>query len=413
MKNKGFTLIELLAVIVILAIIALIAIPIVINIIKSVKDSALSRSVDFYLDAVEQATMEKNMTKEEGFNPKYCKVNKEGNLICKGYNYELEIKVDGKKPIGGKIVLEDGKAYYLSLNYVDKKIEKGGSVLIAGEEFSKNIKDLVNETTNSTAKSEYNKITYIGFYRNKLPEGFTKETLEKLPNIVVSKDNKVKAYNDNGKIYVYGNTHMIADESMYSMFRAMKALTKIDLLELDTSEVKNMRSLFYESSNITSLDLSNFDTSSANTMYAMFYGLSSLTSLDLSNFDTSGVDDMSAMFSGMRNITSLDLSNFDTFNVNYMYNMFHRVSSLEILDLSNFNTTNVTDMHSMFYEMESLTNLDISSFDTIKVTNMDKMFKNTPLLTQILVSNKWVIGSSTTTDNMFTLSGVNSVTLVN
>ena len=51
--KKGFTLIELLAVIVILAIIALIATPIVLNIINDSKESAVLRSADFYLDAVE------------------------------------------------------------------------------------------------------------------------------------------------------------------------------------------------------------------------------------------------------------------------------------------------------------------------------------------------------------------------
>jgi len=53
MKVKGFTLIELLAVIVILAIIALIAVPIILDLIGNTKVSAVKRSAENYIDAVE------------------------------------------------------------------------------------------------------------------------------------------------------------------------------------------------------------------------------------------------------------------------------------------------------------------------------------------------------------------------
>ena len=51
-ENRGFTLIELLAVVVILTIIALIVTPILTNIIKNSKKSAVLRSGEIYIDAV-------------------------------------------------------------------------------------------------------------------------------------------------------------------------------------------------------------------------------------------------------------------------------------------------------------------------------------------------------------------------
>lgn len=54
-KNKAFTLIELIAVLVILAIISLIVAPLILNIIRRVKDVANKRSVDGYGRAVEYA----------------------------------------------------------------------------------------------------------------------------------------------------------------------------------------------------------------------------------------------------------------------------------------------------------------------------------------------------------------------
>jgi type IV pilus assembly protein PilA len=59
--KKGFTLIELLAVIVVLAIIALIATPIVLGIINDSKESAILRSEEFYVDAVKNGIMKKNL----------------------------------------------------------------------------------------------------------------------------------------------------------------------------------------------------------------------------------------------------------------------------------------------------------------------------------------------------------------
>ena len=105
MKRKGFTLIELLAVIVILAIIALIATPIVINIINESKENANKQSGKLYEEAVLQAIHKINLN--ESFNPRECEVQRDGNIICD--NRQLVIDVSGERPVGGKIVFDDGE----------------------------------------------------------------------------------------------------------------------------------------------------------------------------------------------------------------------------------------------------------------------------------------------------------------
>ena len=92
--NKAFTLIELLAVIIILAIVALIATPIVLNIINETKESATLRSAEFYIDAVEQAIMRKNMSSAGTFKPASCEILSSGNLKCNGEENEIEIEGD-------------------------------------------------------------------------------------------------------------------------------------------------------------------------------------------------------------------------------------------------------------------------------------------------------------------------------
>lgn len=58
----------------------------------------------------------------------------------------------------------------------------------------------------------------------------------------------------------------------------------------------------------TSLDLSNLNTQNVTDMRGMFYSCSKLSTLDLSPLDTSKVTNMSSMFSGCSGLTSLDLS---------------------------------------------------------------------------------------------------------
>ena len=111
--KRGFTLIELLAVIIILAIIALIAVPIVINIINESKKSSEERSIDLYVDSVENTIINENLKRK--YEPNACEIQKDGNLKCtntiNNYNEDevLKININGIKPSGGTVVFEKGK----------------------------------------------------------------------------------------------------------------------------------------------------------------------------------------------------------------------------------------------------------------------------------------------------------------
>ncbi len=102
--KKGFTLIELLAVIVILAIVALISVPIVLNLINDAKNESDKRSKELYLHAVELAIAKKNLINQ--FNLTSCTVESNGNLTCG--DEELIVEVEGLKPCGGNITLDNG-----------------------------------------------------------------------------------------------------------------------------------------------------------------------------------------------------------------------------------------------------------------------------------------------------------------
>ncbi len=164
-------------------------------------------------------------------------------------------------------------------------------------------------------------------------------------------------------------------------------LKSVDLSNLDTSNVTDMRDMFWGCFNLTELDVSRFNTSNVTDMSGMFWGCRNLTELDVSSFDTSNVTSMGGDFCGMFGedvrLTELNLNGFNTSNVTNMGEMFNGCRSLTELDLRSFDTSNVTNMGEMFSGCGSLTELDLRSFDTSNVTNMGEMFSGCGSLTEL------------------------------
>lgn len=78
-----------------------------------------------YLDAVKQATMNKNLDEKGTFDPTRCEINEDGTLICDGVVLELE--VSGKLPTGGIIKLNNHNITNVKLNYGEETIIKSKS----------------------------------------------------------------------------------------------------------------------------------------------------------------------------------------------------------------------------------------------------------------------------------------------
>lgn len=228
----------------------------------------------------------------------------------------------------------------------------------------------------------------------------------------------------------------IAPKNTRRWFYECRNLTKLDVSNLDTSNVTNVEQMFYKCRNLTQLDVSNLDTGNVTDMGDMFYECGNLTQLDVSNFDTGNVTDMGGMFYGCRNLIQLDVSNFDTSNVTSLQGMFNSCEKITTLDLRGFETQNVTgngvqtmfwgcenlkelklnvdkfdtgkvtSMYCMFAYCYELTNLDVSKFNTSNVTNLQGMFLKCSKLENLHVSN---FNTSNVKDMYIMFSGCSSL----
>ena len=141
------------------------------------------------------------------------------------------------------------------------------------------------------------------------------------------------------------------------MFAESKALSSINFINFDTSNVTTAHHVFDFCWNLTSLDVSNWNTSNLKYASGMFMRCTDLTSLNVSNWNTSNLEDAEAIFESCRSLTSLDLSNWDVSKVKYLTNAFAYCQSLTSLDVSNWDISNCKYFANMFYDCDSLTHI--------------------------------------------------------
>ena len=204
-KNKAFTLIELIAVLVILAIISLIVAPLILNIIRRVKDVANKRSVDGYGRAVEYAmasyqlehlaypdTFDKLEIEYKG-NKVECKTNR----INPDYSiYLSECKVNGR-------LVKDDKEYDGYYHYGILKMTNIEYVDTYGKNLEEALKAYHDE--HNEYPSDYSTLTLPPLDKEvSCDVDINPDGTVYLNNCKVDNEDVV---DDNNEIYVYGNLY--------------------------------------------------------------------------------------------------------------------------------------------------------------------------------------------------------------
>ena len=146
-----------------------------------------------------------------------------------------------------------------------------------------------------------------------------------------------------------------------------------DLSALNVSKVTDM-SYMFANSIYEKIDLSKWDTSKVTNMSSMFLGTHAGSS-NLNGLKTSNVKNMSRMFFDS-DLMSDEIENFDVSNVEDMSFMLAGEYYGE-LNLSNWNTSKVVDMSGVFYNYlgkAQFTKLNLLGWDTSRVIDMSNMF---------------------------------------
>ena len=187
--------------------------------------------------------------------------------------------------------------------------------------------------------------------------------------------------------------------NMYEMFSQCNALTSVNVTNLNTSKVTDMYWMFLRCNSLTNLDVSNFDTSKVTDANRMFENCYLLSNIDVSRWNTSKMNNVAGMFKGCRSLTSLDLSGWDTSSISKVYDynnggtgLFDGCENLVDLKLpKNFITSKVTNISNMFNGCKKLTSLDLSGWDTSNITEMNNLFKNSGI--KIIDISNWDLSS--------------------
>lgn len=181
MKKKGFTLVELIAVLIILAILSLVVVPLVLNIIRSAKNSVNKRSIDGYGRAVDLAIanyLVNHLTYPESFD-------------------ELEIEYTGSKVECKTSRINPDKTVYLSECKVNGRLVKDNKE-IDGYYHYGILKMTNQEYVDTYGKNLEGALKAYHDEHNEYPNDYT--TLE-LPPLDKEVSCDVETYSD-GKIYL-------------------------------------------------------------------------------------------------------------------------------------------------------------------------------------------------------------------
>ena len=155
----------------------------------------------------------------------------------------------------------------------------------------------------------------------------------------------------------------------------------LDLNDIDTSEITNMKNLFNRNNILYGLsvngyfDISDWDVSNVEDMSYIFLGSS--FDGDISGWDVSKVKNMQGMFEESKFTgKNGDIGKWKVNNVENMHTMFCK--SWFEGKISKWNVGNVINMYAMFFDCYNF-NDDINNWHTDKVKNMSYMFFNTAL----------------------------------
>ena len=121
-----------------------------------------------------------------------------------------------------------------------------------------------------------------------------------------------------------------------------KIIKEIDMnnFGLSNSYISSTKNMFYGQTYLTKINLENFKTNDVKDISNMFRDCESLEEINLSTLDFSNVENMEKMFYNAKKLTSLNIPNFSVGKLN-LNEMFANCEKLETIDLSNITVNQI------------------------------------------------------------------------
>lgn len=206
-------------------------------------------------------------------------------------------------------------------------------------------------------------------------------------DVSAKSDHTVIACFNKGTLWVVADGVIELSENSAYLFAGFSKLKEVNFNgSIDSSYTTDMSNMFALCKSLTKLDLTDLNTENVKTMFRMFHYCESMVDLNLSQMDTSQVINMGNMFSYCSSLTTVDVSNFSTSNAEDIGNMFYSCESLESVDVSHFDTSNVKRLNGMFYGCANLKFVDMSNFDFSSIEGMVNVFAESSIH-EIIVSD--------------------------
>lgn len=184
-------------------------------------------------------------------------------------------------------------------------------------------------------------------------------------------------------VYVLSDRTMYLPSNCSGLFRDMADLTTLEMKNIDTSNVTDMKDMFSGCKSLETVDTSMWETGNVKSMENMFKDCNSLAVLDVSQWNTSNVRSMSLMFYGCHEVEELDVADWNTSKVTNMSQMFHSCGSLTELETAGWDVSDIHAWSYMFYNCDDLVSVDTAGWVTEETTNMLFMFANCKSLIEI------------------------------
>ena len=176
----------------------------------------------------------------------------------------------------------------------------------------------------------------------------------------------------------------------YGMFQKIENIEEVKVVVCDSINVKRTSAMFALCRNLVSLNLKNLNTQNVDDMRNMFGFCNKLKNVFLFENVTKVVN-MAYLFNNCNSLETINgWNDWEMKNVCEVSNMFANCQNLkEIVGIEKWNAPNVCNMEKMFYNCRNLESLNLSWVNVKNINNWEKTFGGCQKLTNFIFKKEF------------------------